>query len=155
MKVIRNWKYKTMNLILSTGVECHESHQELKIQDNESYTEIYYKISNYSNSPLTRSYLCNENLAFYEGWPLLWWIIQQYFTTSVQPKSGLNLFRSERIVVHVFIFKIVCNLCFTVYFYLKSFEKTIYKETCLNWASLGPTFVFRIDRRKPIFNSQS
>jgi hypothetical protein len=45
MKVIRNRTYKTMNLILSTGVECHESHQELKIQDNESYTEYWCSMS--------------------------------------------------------------------------------------------------------------
>jgi hypothetical protein len=44
-KVVRNWKYKTMNLIQSTGVVCHESHQELNIQDNESYTEYWCRMS--------------------------------------------------------------------------------------------------------------
>jgi hypothetical protein len=34
-----------MNLIQSTGVVCHESHQELKIQDNESYTEYWCSMS--------------------------------------------------------------------------------------------------------------
>ena len=49
------------NLVLSTGVVCHGSRQELKIQDNESYTEYWCRmswktwLSKINNSPVSGS----------------------------------------------------------------------------------------------------
>jgi hypothetical protein len=77
MKVIRNWKYKTMNRILSTVVECHESHQELKIQDNESYTEYWCSMSwKSSGTEHTRQwilYWVQDSLScIFSSWWLSW-----------------------------------------------------------------------------------
>jgi hypothetical protein len=73
MKVIRNWTYKTMNLILSTGVECHESHQELKIQDNESYTEYWCRMSwKSSGTENTRQWIEDSLSCIFSSWWLSW-----------------------------------------------------------------------------------
>jgi hypothetical protein len=58
-----------MNLIQSTGVVCHESHQELKIQDNESYTEYWCSMSwKSSGTENTRqSFSC-----IFSSWWLSW-----------------------------------------------------------------------------------